>query len=383
MLPLLLSLLHATNDLFSSLLTPLLPRLQSAYGVSYGAISALVAVYAFSSSLLQPVAGLVADRYDRRILAALGPILVFFGAGLMGFYPNTWMLALFLGLAGLGSALFHASGAALVGEYAPAARKGFWLSFFGSSGQLGLSFGPIVSIGVAASVGLKGLAWLIPLALIPALLVFRQAPPATLNRKPSTFRDLARVFRGEVAKLWAMATLRSIAFMSFGTTIPYWYAQRGLPESQTALALSVYSFSGTIGAFMGGTLSDRFGRKPILVLTMIFSIPLYAGLLLLPPENGFYVPFLALTGALMNASIPVAVVMAQEYEPKQIATVSGLLMGFTWGFAGLLYALVGPLIERFGVLPTLTGLGFLLAPALLITLSLREARPLMRSVPAD
>jgi FSR family fosmidomycin resistance protein-like MFS transporter len=207
-----------------------------------------------------------------------------------------------------------------------------------------------------------------------------------VKTKPSTFRDLARVFRGQVAKLWALATLRNIAFMSFSTTIPYWFAQRGIPETMvglpegtgfiltTTLALTVYNIAATTGAFLGGTLSDRFGRKTILVSTMVFAIPLYLGLLIIPPETMWvYLPLLALTGALMNAGIPVAVVMAQEHEPKQIATVSGLLMGFTWGFAGLFYGVIGPLVERFGVIPTMTALGLLLIPALTITLSVREA----------
>lgn len=374
MLPLVLSLLHAANDMFGSFLTPLLPRLQAGFGVSYGAVSLLVAVYSFTSSLLQPVAGLIADRYDRRLLAALGPLMVAVGCGLMGFYPNPVVFAVVLGLAGLGSAIFHAAGAALVGQYAPAGRKGFWLSFFGSSGQLGLSLGPIVSIGVVSTAGLRGLAWVIPAAVIPAFLLLI-APAIKVQGNPSNFRDLVRVFRGEVAKLWGISTFRAVAFMSFSTTIPFWFTQRGMPESQIALALTVYNFSAAGGAFLGGTISDRLGRKTVLVSTMVCAIPLYIGLLTVPPEAfTIYLGLLALTGALMNAGIPVAVVMAQEHEPKQIATVSGLLMGFTWGFAGLLYGIVGPLIEQFGVVPTLSVLGLLLAPALYITLRLKDTQ---------
>jgi FSR family fosmidomycin resistance protein-like MFS transporter len=121
------------------------------------------------------------------------------------------------------------------------------------------------------------------------------------------------------------------------------------------------------------------------VLTIVLSIPLYFLLLLIPPESAWiYLPLLALMGALMNAGIPVAVVMAQEHEPTQIATVSGLLMGFTWGFAGLFYGLIGPLVERFGVIPTMLGLGILLLPALLITLSVCEAKDIpVQAVSAD
>jgi FSR family fosmidomycin resistance protein-like MFS transporter len=374
MLPILLTLLHGTNDMFGAFLTPLLPKLQTAFGVSYGAVSALVAVYSLTSSLLQPVAGLIADRVDRRMLAAYGPLLVALGGGLMGFFPTPLALGIALGISGLGSALFHSSAAALVGQYASPQRRGFWLSLFGSGGYFGMSLAPIVSLGVVNTGGLKALAWIIPLALIPAIWLLRQAPPAASPQKrPSSFADLGRVFRGQVARLWAVATLRSITFMSFSTTIPFWFAQRGLSDAQTALTLTVYSFASTAGAFLGGTLSDRFGRRTVMVGTMAFAIPLYIGLLVIPPESWFYIPFLAVTGALMNAGIPVAVVMAQEHQPQHMATVSGLLMGFTWGFAGLLYGLIGPMIERFGVIPGLTAMGLLLIPALTLSLAVREA----------
>ncbi len=373
MLPLLLAWLHAVNDLFSNFLTPLLPKLMAHFGVGLGTAGLLVSVYSLTGSLFQPLAGLIADRMDRRLLAALGPLLVALGMGSVGLWPRFEFLLLVLGLAGFGSALFHASGASLVGELAPRDRKGFWLSFFGSSGYLGLSLGPIVALWAAGAWGLKGLFWLTPLALVPALFLLR-LPPVRRQGRPAALADFLRVFRGDVARLWGMATLRSLVFMSFATTLPYWYAQRGIPDAYTALSLSVYSFSATLGAFLGGTLSDRLGRKAVLVGTLSFGLPLYLGLLFLPPENPLYLLLLAVTGALMNAGIPVAVVMAQELAPGHTATVSGLLMGFTWGFAGLFYAPIGHLIEAYGVIPVLLALGSLILPAWFLARSVGEAR---------
>jgi type II secretory ATPase GspE/PulE/Tfp pilus assembly ATPase PilB-like protein len=240
-LPLLLAWLHAVNDLFSNFLTPLLPKLMAHFGVGLGTAGLLVSVYSLTGSLLQPVAGLIADRLDRRLLAALGPLLVALGMGSLGLWPRFEVLVLVLGLAGLGSALFHASGASLVGEFAPRERKGFWLSFFGSAGYLGLSLGPIVALFAVGAWGLKGLFWLTPLALLPALLLLR-LPPVRRQGRPAGLGDFGRVFRGDVARLWGMATLRSLVFMSFATTLPYWYAERGIPDAYTAISLSVYSF---------------------------------------------------------------------------------------------------------------------------------------------
>ncbi|GGN02964.1 MFS transporter [Thermus composti] len=362
MLPLLLAWLHTVNDLFSNFLTPLLPKLMAHFGVGLGTAGLLVSVYSLTGSLLQPFAGLIADRTDRRLLAALGPVLVALGMGSLGLWPRFEYLLGVLALAGLGSALFHASGASLVGEAAPPARRGFWLSFFGSAGYLGLSLGPIVALFAAGAWGLRGLVWLTPLALVPAFLLLRYPPVRKVGR-PAGFKDFLRVFRGDIARLWGMATLRSLVFMSFSTTLPYWYAQKGLPDAYTALSLSVYSLSATLGTFLGGTLSDHLGRKRVLVGTLSLGLPLYLSLLLFPPEHPFYLVLLAITGALMNAGIPVAVALAQELEPGQTATVSGLLMGFTWGFAGLFYAPIGHFIELFGVMPVLLGLGILILPA--------------------
>ncbi|MDX2007001.1 MAG: MFS transporter [Meiothermus sp.] len=374
MIPVLLTLLHGANDLFGAFLAPLLPKLQQAFVVSYGAVSVLVALQSLTGSLLQPVAGLIADRYDRRLLAALGPILMALGGGLLGFFPHLWVAGVALAVSGLGSALFHSAAAAMVGQYAPAGRRGFWVSLFSTGGYTGAALAPLVALSIVnQGEDLPRLAWLIPLAILPGVLLIVLAKRTVLRGKPSSFSDLARVFRGQVARLWAVTTLRSIVFMSFSTTIPFWFHQRGLSDDWVKVVLTVYALAATAGAFLGGTLSDVLGRRTVVVGTMWVAIPLYVVLLILPPESFWYLPILALTGALMNAVVPVAVVMAQEHEPKQMATVSGLLMGFTWGFAGLLYGLVGPLVEGFGVIPSLTLIGLLLIPALLLSLGVREA----------
>lgn len=372
-LPYLLLWLHGANDLFESILTPLLPRLMESFSVGYGAVALLVAVYSLTANLLQPVAGMLVDRLDRRWLAALGPLLVAAGIGGMGLWPGVWLGGLVLGLAGLGSALFHAAAASLAGQYAPTGQRAGWLSIFVVGGYLGFALGPATALGLVDLGGLQALVWLVPGVALPGILLLRTIPAAPQVGLRSNWQDLPRVFRGQVLRLWAMATLQSLVFNSFFTTIPYWFDQQGLPGSRVALAFVLWSLAGAVGTYLGGLLADRWGRRRVLLTVITVAIPLYLGLVWLPPQGVAYLLLLALVGLLTSAGTPVSVTLAQEHQPQRRATVSGLMLGFTWGFSGLLYGGVGSLIEQNGVLAVLQPMVLLLLPALWLALGVREA----------
>src|SRR5690625_2548319 len=109
-LTILLVVAHATNDAFSSMLSALLPTLQIRFGASETLLALLVATYSFSSSVMQPMFGAIADRVGRRTVGALGVMTSSAVLSLMGIAPNPWLLLLLLMLCGLGSAAFHPAG---------------------------------------------------------------------------------------------------------------------------------------------------------------------------------------------------------------------------------------------------------------------------------
>ena len=63
---------HFINDAYSAMLTPLTPALQAKYGVSIAAVTFLGSVYSLTSSVLQPVLGILGERLDRRYAAEIG-----------------------------------------------------------------------------------------------------------------------------------------------------------------------------------------------------------------------------------------------------------------------------------------------------------------------
>jgi len=133
--------------------------------------------------------------------------------------------------------------------------------------------------------------------------------------------------------------------------------------------LVVFGFllAGAIGTFLGGPLSDRFGKRNLLILSTLGSLPLT---LLTPYVSGFWTfPLLFLSGFIMLSSFSVTVVYAQELLPGRIGMVSGLIIGLAFGMGGMGALVFGSLADTFSLsfvitlcswLPLIGILGFLL-----------------------
>ncbi|RMF86362.1 MAG: MFS transporter, partial [Nitrospinota bacterium] len=120
---LLLAGAHLLTDAYSIALSPLLPLLVKKLHLSLTLAGMLASVFAISSSLLQPVYGMLSDRFNSRIFILLGPLAPGLCMSSLGVAPNFWVLALLLLLAGIGPAAFHPQAAATAGRLS-GSRKG-------------------------------------------------------------------------------------------------------------------------------------------------------------------------------------------------------------------------------------------------------------------
>lgn len=362
------TLSHFVNDTFTSLLTPLLPQLRDAYGVSIAQTAVLVAILSFVGSMIQPLVGIVGDRVDRRLLAALGPVLAAVGMTLMGYAPSFAALGGLLALGGVGSAIFHPSGAAYVALGSRPQSRGLFASIFSAGGTAGIALGPLL----ATSLDLRSLPYLLPAGLVMGALSYLVTPStAGEGGKARTLADYAAVWRGPIRTLWAMSVLRSVSTVSYTGLLGFILTARGQAE-HIGPSLAVFSFSSAIGGIVGGRLSDRLGRTVVLRSSVLVTVPLFVALVYSRPEQPWYYPLTFLVGGLANANIPVAVVAAQEYAPGHVATASAMMMGFSWGTAGVLFLAVGQLADVIGPSGAMVASILVLLPAFLLTLRLPE-----------
>ncbi|MBC7220065.1 MFS transporter [Candidatus Bipolaricaulota bacterium] len=363
-----LSLGHGLNDGYGAFLSALLPLLISRFGMSLAAAGLLSSIRTSVASFGQLPLGALADRGRARWLVILGPAVTCAAMSLLGILPTYWAVAAALVAAGIGTAAFHPAGASLVsgGD----GRRGMSMAVFSAGGTLGAALGPLLIAGVVGNLGLS----FTPVLLLPAwalvLLLVRVVPREARPEKRDRPRLRTHPSAGQVVRLWTIGVLREFVSMSYYTFLAVLWIRRGASLTLASLALTVYSLSGVAGDLVGGRLSDRFGRKRVIVGSVAGAIPLFY--LFLLTDGALSLLFLALAGAVLVASIPVSVVFGQELVPDQKGLVSGVLMGFAWGIGALLIGLVGYLGDVLGLEVALGLLTVLLVPATLLAAGLKE-----------
>lgn len=374
----LLVVAHATNDAFASMLAALLPTIQLRFGLSETVLATLVATLSFSSSVTQPLFGVVSDRLGRRVVGAAGVIASSALLSLMAVSPSVLTLFLLLLFGGLGSAAFHPAGTSMA-RAAGGDRKGLVVGIFSAGGTLGLAIGPLV-IGVLIMTGaLHYSPWLMlpGLALGAAIYLLVPPQPAASGGSRAPIFD-PTLLAGPVGALCLAGILRSISFVTVTNAAPLWLVHsRGAAADAPVVfwTLSTFSFAAGLGGIVAGALERRVSRNVLISGSMLAAlVPL--GLLFVVPVGGpLYYVCVALAGALVNGGLPLMVVAAQDLAPGSVGAASGLLMGFTWGTAGLLYIGIGALQEAIGIGPAMA-LSFLtLVPgAWLARRTLRRSR---------
>ena len=149
-----LSIGHLVTDINQGALPALLPFFIAAHDLSYAAAAGIVFAANMTSSIVQPLFGLSADRFSKPWLLSAGLMLAGMGLALSGLVKDYhWIMFLAI-ISGIGIAAYHPEAARLV-AFAAGARKGTAMSLFGVGGTIGFAIGPIIATAALLQWGLK------------------------------------------------------------------------------------------------------------------------------------------------------------------------------------------------------------------------------------
>ncbi|MDQ6817195.1 MAG: MFS transporter, partial [Actinomycetota bacterium] len=346
-----LSLGHLFTDVSQGSVPALLPFLIARDHLNYAEVSALILAATISSSVIQPLFGHVSDRLSLSWLMPLGPALGGLGIALVGLAPNYSLIFAAVVLSGIGVAAFHPEGSRFA-NYASGARRASGMSLFSVGGNVGFAVGPILMTPLVLAFGLHGTLFiLIPTFGAAALLAFE------LPRLRGFRTDVVggRVERTDQEEAWGpfallavVIALRSFVYFGMVTFVPLYYVR--VLHTSNALgnaALSAMLLGGAAGTLAGGLLADRFGRRTVLIGSMLVLPPLVTGFLLSGPALALV--FATLAGAATIATFAVTIVMGQEYLPGRLGVASGVTIGLSIGLGGLGAPLLGLLADAHGL----------------------------------
>jgi len=339
---------HFVHDVYSAFIAPLLPLLIDKLGLTL-VMAGSLPVFMQAPSLLGPVIGYLADRFSVRYLVIFAPAITATLASLIGFMPTYGALALLLFCVGVNIMAFHAPAPAMIAHVA-GGKVGRGMSFFMAAGELARSVGPLlVGFGVAEW-GMQGLWRLMFFGWLASAVLFwrlRDVSAKRERRKTKTkpmLRRFARVF----APLLGVMLLRNMAASSLGIfMVVYLVDIRGFELTLATGALALYEFSGVGGALMGGTLSDRFGRRKMVAGAAICSALLM--LVFVHVEGALMIPLLIGMGFTALSVSPVFLALVQDQLPENRATANGMFMLYAFGVRAITVLMVGALGDALGL----------------------------------
>ena len=342
---------HFINDIYPGFVSPLLPLLMTKIGFGLPLAGLLISLMSLFNSFLQPVFGHIADKSRYPWLVVFGPLVTAVFMSMIGLVNSYEMLLVVVILSGLGTAAFHPQSAVFTAR-ASSKRSGLGMSIFVTGGSAGHALGPIIIIPIVTMLGMHySLLTMVFGIAVSALMLYslpglEHAPHRhTTTTVPQTKSRLWR--HGTIIFLWFIVSARALIIMGFLNFLPIYLHNRSFSLFLAGASMTIFELSGSVGSLLGGSISDYYGRKPVIVYSLLLSLPfLY---LFVQVHNIFAFFALAIAGLFIYSSIPVVILMAQELYPARINTVSSLMMGVSWGVGGLLMAPLGVFADRFGI----------------------------------
>lgn len=373
---------HFFSDFYANFLPALLPLVMTKLGMSLTVSGMLVMAYSVISSMLQPLAGYVIDKYGYAWLILITtPVSAVFIC-LAGLADSQLALFVVVGVAGLGSSVFHPLAASLMGKVVTNETKGTAMSVFIFGGNAGFALAPAIILYCLEAAGTASLLWLIIPGLAVTWATFAAglhkvdiSPPAkeigSCTDKPADCWYKSR----DLILLNAVNALRSWMQVALPTFLPVALAGAGQPPAVIAGMLTVFLLSGAGGALFGGWVGDRIGRKNAVLGALLLSLPVtYCFLANMEPSLVSY-GLLALSGVLIQSTVPTSVVWAQEIIPDHAAMASGMMLGLSFGLGGVGAAITGALADVIGLQAALLWSLLSIIAAALLAVAIPQPRP--------
>jgi FSR family fosmidomycin resistance protein-like MFS transporter len=350
-----ISFSHFLNDTMQSLIPSVYPILKQSYALDFAQIGMITLAFQFTASLLQPVIGHFTDKKAQPFSLALGMGFTFFGLLLLSVAQHYPVILMAAALVGLGSAVFHPE-SARIARLASGGRYGFAQSVFQVGGSFGTSMGPVLAALIVVPFGQPSIAWFSSIAFLAILILWRIGVwykpqiSAKTFAAPEPHPDAPGSRRVKIALVVLVALLfsKQLYVSSLSSYYIFYLIDKfGVSTQAAQLYLFIFLAANAVGAFFGGPLGDRFGRKYVIWFSILGALPFTLAL----PYAGLFASAVltVFIGFIISSATSSIIVFAQELMPHRFGMISGVFFGFAFGIGGLGAAVLGRVADHMGM----------------------------------
>jgi len=355
---------HFAHDIFSSFLAPLLPLIIEKLGLSLSMVAFLDIIRRIPA-LFNPLLGLMAEKSDVKYFVILTPAITAISMSLLGVASSYAVLILLLFIAGISSALFHIPSPTMI-KQSSGEETGRGMSYFMVGGEFARTLGPILITSAVSWWGLEGSYRLMPIGIISSLLLYIRFRDFSTHIKAKKFekgdvKSLIKEHKNLFYFLALFMLFNSALKSSLSLYLPIYLVNNGNSLWYAGIALSILQFSGVVGVFFSGKISDKFGRYTVLLFSSLGSVGFMA--LFLYTQN---IILLAILGIFVFAPAPVLMALVQDTDSAMPTFMHSIYMGINFGLSSIIVLLIGFLGDSLGLNETfiicnILGMGTLFA----------------------
>jgi len=353
---------HGLTHWYPATFYLLLPLIGNELGLSYSQIGLIMTCQYTAAAVANVPGGVLVDTVGRKgLLMGISLFWVGFPYLLIGFTHSYVMLLICIALVGFGNSLWHPTAIPTLGQRYPE-RKGLVLSLHGMGGNVGDAIAPLV-IGAALAVfSWREVAVLnVAPGLVVALLIFAMLGSLRLGAKKTQgdgqslgdyLAGLKILLRNRALILLSVgSSFRTMTQSALLTFLPVYLARdMGYSPVWVGACLFALQAAGFAAAPVAGHLSDRMGRKQILMGSMLTSA---AVLVMMAFAGGspVFIFLIAVLGFFLYATRPVIQAWMLDVTPKNMGGSSiGVLFGAQAVGAALGPLFGGMVADRYGLL---------------------------------
>ncbi len=222
--------------------------------------------------------GRAADRWGRRPTLMVDVLLYSFIEFASGFSPNLTVLLVLRALYGVAMGGEWGVGASLTMESIPPQARGFVSGLLQSGYPTGYFIASLVYGLLFPIIGWRGM---FMVGVLPALLVLyirRSVPESpSWDRAADARGDTLSILRSHWRLgIYAVVLMTAFNFFSHGTQDLYptfLQVQHGLSPHAVGTIAAIYNVGAIVGGILCGSLSERIGRRRMIVIAALLSLP--------------------------------------------------------------------------------------------------------------